>query len=239
MPATKSFTLIELAHRTFLSNYYRNNWLVYRRLWFSLDPFVTDCGYLNSFIIPKMNLKKNKKNVINYCLEVEEIKGLDEVEVDYGTVSSFKAIAAKSVDMDQIYANIFIDMADDPREYFREVTYNWDTTFLPMSVNAYKLQGGNLSVLVVTMSKMAPDLASAIEEGVLNGKNLLLKINQENAEIDKQQQDAEEEPLVTFEEEDLNPQEDLPPEETTHKLEIDFFEDTPLPDQDNDTSFLG
>jgi len=89
-PCPTDTNLNVLAHRSAMANYVRNDWVVTKRCWYTVDAMRGDCGYLEPFIMPMMRNKFVKE--ADYSGKTEKIKLYDvrDIDIPLGMAIHFK-----------------------------------------------------------------------------------------------------------------------------------------------------
>jgi hypothetical protein len=158
-PPVGGFDLNDLASRSAIANYIRNDWVITKRLWYTVDKFRGDCGYLDPIIIPMTRTKIEKE--ADYSGKSIAIDCVDIVEVPMGMALPFKdRRAPKKIDEEDLIMAVIREMAGSNQiEYYvTKFILAWPTNTNYMPVTNWKEHTGKtykelIDILVARSTK--------------------------------------------------------------------------------------
>lgn len=136
-PKVAEFDLPSLANRCSMANFLRNNYFVLRVPWIVRDIYMSDVGYCNSFIIPKIK-RKTKENAYDYSVDMEEVKDITDIEVEQIPRNLTSAKEKKEYDPDIVLKSFFLEAekSNDFSMFTETLIKHWGLNTAPVSAKA-------------------------------------------------------------------------------------------------------
>jgi len=261
-PSVTVFPLNSLALRSAMANYIRNDWVVTKRPWYTVDEYRVECGYLQPFVMPMMRNVLEPK--VDYSGKSHDLAPLVEIiDVPLGLTVNFKRLEPKPVDAIVLIKNVIREMnaLQDKADFVKQMILSWDDSSNFVTVLTWKNQmHGSCQDLIDALMKYCVKGKDDIQKGVAGAAEVIEqrrkdreKKNKENDssyaytsedekeknEDDEDDKDDDEERSGEGEDHDKNEDEkeeddlfDLPPLDINEKPEYNVDENLDFTDPD-------